>query len=157
MRYSSGSKKSQGFTLIELMIVVVIVAIFAAIAIPSYQEYARRARASEAQQEIQRLAVLLDRHKARNFNYKGFTTSSTTVAASTSYPYTVTVVDNSTGYPALNANSAVGQSWVIKAETSDPKNYSFLLTSDGVRCKNKTSTLVTYISCDTTANGSEAW
>ena len=58
--------KSSGFTLIELMVVVVIVAIFAAIAIPSYQEYVRRAVASQAQQEIQRLATLLDRHKARN-------------------------------------------------------------------------------------------
>ena len=72
MKYSSKIKSSQGFTLIEVMVVVVIVAIFAAIAIPSYLEYARRATASQAQQEIQRLAVLLDRHKARNFNYRGF-------------------------------------------------------------------------------------
>ena len=68
--------KSSGFTLIELMVVVVIVAIFAAIAIPSYQEYARRAVASQAQQEVQRLATLLDRRKARNFSYRGFATTS---------------------------------------------------------------------------------
>ena len=44
----SMQKIQQGFTLIELMIVVAIIGILAAVALPAYQDYTARAQVSEA-------------------------------------------------------------------------------------------------------------
>jgi type IV pilus assembly protein PilE len=54
------------------MIAVVIVAVFGSNSNSNYQVYTRRASAAEAQQEMQKLAEQLERHKSRNFSYRGF-------------------------------------------------------------------------------------
>ena len=159
---------NKGFTLIEMMIVVVIVAILAAIAIPSYQNYVRRADESRAMQEMQRIAVLLERYKARNFNYSGFNlgTHQETSKNSSGQDETKDIIDysesiNNSKYTLSiksldnnqDLNVSNGQTWAIKADTTDPKNYNFLLTSTGIKCKNKTA-FSTYNECGT---GSEDW
>ena len=156
------------------MVVVVIVAIFAAIAIPSYQEYARRAIAAQAQIEVQKLAEQLERHKSKNFSYKGFnarylyptppsprldsfddTKQELILPLESAHPkYVITIVDAGVGNPLLTATTALGQNWVIQAVSSDTRNFSFLVASNGVRCKNKTVANITYTGCGV---GGENW
>lgn len=48
--------RSEGFTLIELMIVVAVVAIISAIAYPSYTNYVKRTKRVEVQTHLMQLA-----------------------------------------------------------------------------------------------------
>ncbi|WP_017443656.1 pilin [Gayadomonas joobiniege] len=48
-------RSNQGFTLIELMIVVAIIGILAAVAVPAYNEYFKSARSTEAIQQADAL------------------------------------------------------------------------------------------------------
>ena len=65
-----------GFTLIELMIVVAVIAILAAIALPSYNSYKVRANRVEVQTELMQLAQRLQSYKAMNHSYRNATLAS---------------------------------------------------------------------------------
>lgn len=64
--------KTQGFTLIELMIAVVIVSILVGIAVPSYQNSIQKSRRSDAKIALEKAAVMQEQHYFAN---SAFTTN----------------------------------------------------------------------------------
>jgi type IV pilus assembly protein PilE len=68
----AGNRLAQGFTLIELMVVVAIVAILAAIAYPSYEDSIRKSRRGQAQADLVELATQAERFHTVNNTYVGF-------------------------------------------------------------------------------------
>ncbi|HEY8070191.1 MAG TPA: type IV pilin protein [Burkholderiales bacterium] len=64
-------KTSQGFSLIELMIVVVIVAILAAVAVPAYTDYVTRGKITDATSNLATSRTKLEQFFQDNRTYAG--------------------------------------------------------------------------------------
>lgn len=67
------SKKRQGFSLIELMIVVAIIGILSAIAYPAYLDQMIASRRSDGQGALLNLAALMESYYTENNTYAGAT------------------------------------------------------------------------------------
>ena len=67
--------KQQGFTLIELMIVIVTIALLATIAYPSYAKYIRQTRLAAVRSELLQNARTLERYYTQNRTFKTFSSS----------------------------------------------------------------------------------
>jgi type IV pilus assembly protein PilA len=92
-------KAQQGFTLIELMIVVAIIGILAAVAIPAYQDYTARAQAAEAFTILDGLKTPMVEANSQD----GTWTQPTGSVVSGAYVTSVTFTDSATA-PTIRAN-----------------------------------------------------
>ena len=62
-------RRQQGFTIIELMIVVVVIAVLAAVALPAYTDYVTRSKLAEAKAHLSDLRVKMEQFYLDNRRY----------------------------------------------------------------------------------------
>jgi len=84
-------RRQQGFTLIELMIVVAIVGILAAIAIPTYHDYSIRSKVSELEAAMGACKTAVSEYAFMRGNLPTDTSSAGCTITSTHYVSTITV------------------------------------------------------------------
>lgn len=63
------AKRSKGFTLIELMIVIAVIGILAAIAWPNFTDYLIKSRRAQAQSDMLKIQLSLEKWRANNSSY----------------------------------------------------------------------------------------
>ena len=134
--------QQQGMNLVELMIVVMMITILVTMAIPSYRSYMHHSHAAQAQQELQRIAILLEQHKARHFNYRGVHIEIKPVQG-----YEIELKDGEDFSQSLIDQESHSRSWALLATTNNMNNDNFLMTSTGIRCKTKVATNISSQDC----------
>lgn len=127
-------KRSLGFTLIELMIVVAVIGILGAIAYPSYRDSVLKGRRGEARAALMDLLQQQERFMTQHNTYKVFATTD-------SVPFKTFVGENATSktYNLSSEKCATATSEqvcirvVATPVASDPQVGNLLITSTGIK------------------------
>lgn len=132
--------EKQGFTIIELMVVILIIGILAAIAYPSYQKYTKRTKRVEAQTIMQNISHKLVAYKIVNGTFKDInigTLYGLNIPNSGVANFTLEIKDiDNKDY----ANSSKTNTWMLIATPVGfmANTGRLTLNSEGVQCWYKT-------------------
>ena len=102
--------RKNGFTLIELMIVVAVIGIIAAIAYPSYIDSVRKSRRAEAKTALMEIAQKMESFYARNGRYTKTDGSKPDLATDLNAP-----TESENGYYSMEIDSATTTTYTLKA------------------------------------------
>lgn len=128
-------RRCDGFTLLELMIVLVVMAVLAAIAITSYSRYGFRARRSDGQKLLMAIGNAEERYYALHNAYAdlatiGYSTTATATSENSYYTASVTIT---------TINAVAGQGYTATATPAPGKSQArdtcaaLTLTNAGVK------------------------
>ena len=132
-------RRSHGFTLIELMVVVAVVAILSAIAYPSYRDSVLKGRRAEARSALAELLQQQERFMTQNNSYQAFVSSDSVPfktfvgqdASGATYTLSATTCDATGGGTAPSIKECVKV--VATPAFSDPQGGNLALSSTGVK------------------------
>lgn len=123
-------QQQQGFTLVELMIVVAIIGIIAAIAYPSYQRYVIKTKRADAMTELQNIASKIEDRKLSQSTYASVSTTD----LSGSFPR------QGTALYSISLPTTLSSSWTITATPVTggqmASDGTLTLSANGQKCRN---------------------
>lgn len=131
------SRAQQGFTLIELMIVVAIIAVIAAIAMPSYKESVRRTKRVEMQTEMGNISSRLAAYKMTNNSYQNAVLSNTALYGGSTFPKSGSDIRYGLVLAKTDSNGdGLDDSWTLTAtpQGSQINDGSIVLNDQGWKC-----------------------
>jgi type IV pilus assembly protein PilE len=100
-RIGAPARRSRGFTLVELLIVVLVLAILSALAYPMYRDQIRKTRRADAQAVLMQSAQAMERFYTENGTYTGASapySKSPIEGTVTYYQITLDIDDDGAGY-----------------------------------------------------------
>lgn len=130
-------RRHQGFTLIEVMIVVAIVAILSAIAIPSYNDYVTRSQLTEAFSRLSEVRVKMEQYFQDNRSYVGACASNLvapSLARTTHFNFTATACTGTATAFSVTATGDIGgpTGFVYTINQADTRTSTFPAASGWV-------------------------
>ena len=137
MRFQrSALKYRQGFTLVELAVVIVIIGVLAAFGVPRFLKSVERSKAAEAFGYLSAVRGAMERYQSQNGTYASDITTLDLVMTAPKY-FTI-------GTPAAGGTGSLQDSWTLTLTRAGASAgygaYTVIFTQDGFDSTNSTIT-----------------